>query len=56
MWSNKGGSVTLAIKFSKASRLFIVSVDMANMLLYVENQPKKLGNFVCEQGYALDEV
>ena len=56
LWSNQAGSVTLSIKFSKTSRTFIVSVDMANLLLYLQNKPRKLGNFVCEQGYSLDQI
>ena len=29
---------------------------MANLLLYIEAGPKRLKNFVCSEGYSLDEV
>jgi hypothetical protein len=48
------GTVTLSIKFSSHQRDFLVSVDMANLLLYLEDKPKKLGFFLCEHCYAID--
>ena len=34
-WTSKAGSVLLSISFQPVRRLFLVSVDMANLLLYI---------------------
>lgn len=46
----------LSIKFKNKNQEFIVSVDMANLLLSIETKSKKLAHFVCENGYTIDEI
>jgi hypothetical protein len=55
-WTSQAGNAILAVSFKFSRRDFLVSVDAANLLLYLEKGPKKLAHFVCEYGYALDQV
>ena len=47
VWTSKAGSVLLNIRFERIKRNFLVTTDMANMLLYLENTPKMLNHFIC---------
>lgn len=53
-WTSKVGTVTLEIKFKEGKRVFLVSVDMANLLLYLEKGSKMLTHFLCENCYSID--
>ena len=55
-WTSKAGTVLLEVSFKGFKRQFLVSVDMANLLLYINKGSKKLQHFICEYGYSVDSV
>lgn len=56
LWSPRVGTVTLSIKFAKAERLVLVSIEAANLLLNIQRGALPLSSYLCETGYKLDEV
>ena len=55
-WTSKAGTIVLEICFGKVKRRFLVPVDMANILLYIEKERVRLKTLVLENGYSVDEV
>lgn len=46
----------MTIKFNKTKRDVLVSIEAANILLYLQKGPQNLVHYLCETGYKLDEV
>lgn len=56
LWSPRVGTVLLDIKFVKSNRTVLVSIEAANLLLYLQKSPLPLSSYICETGYKLDEI
>lgn len=50
VWSDRIGMVTLAID----KKIVLVSVDMANILLHLQNGSRLVKSLLCEIGYSMD--
>jgi hypothetical protein len=47
VWSPRVGTVTLNIRFKAGSRVFLVTVEAANLLLSLQKAPLSLTSYLC---------
>lgn len=46
----------MSIKFKNTKRDVLVSIEAANILLYLQKGATNLAHYLCETGYKLDDV